>query len=118
VFLECVLVLCARACFGLSALKTLGCVKPEIGNLSKIAFSLSSTYVRSSSIHKVKKKLKTLTLTLIVVGNNSSHNTSTRSGATNFATCFKLCRGLSTTSREQKIDPLGLRKASRGQILH
>jgi hypothetical protein len=31
VFLECVLIPCARACFGLSALKTLWYVKPEIG---------------------------------------------------------------------------------------
>jgi hypothetical protein len=46
-----------------------------------------------------------LTLTLMMVDNNSSRNTSTRFGATNFAVCFKLRRDLSTT-REQKTDPL------------
>jgi hypothetical protein len=38
VFLECVLLLCACACFGLSALKTLWCIKPGIGSLSKMCF--------------------------------------------------------------------------------
>jgi hypothetical protein len=38
VFLECVLLLCACACFGPSALETLRCVKPWIRSLSRMCF--------------------------------------------------------------------------------
>jgi hypothetical protein len=61
---------------------------------------------------------KTLTLTLLLVDNNSSRNTSTRSGTIICAECLELHQDLSTTLREQKIDLPGLQRTSRRQRRH
>jgi hypothetical protein len=114
VFLECVMLHGACACFGHSALKTLGCVKPWIGSLSRRCFSLSSIYVSLSSIDNllVKHQLQPW------VDYNSSRNTSPWSDAKKFATCFKLYQDPSTTSGKQKTNPPGLQRTSRRQRLH
>jgi hypothetical protein len=102
--------------FGLSAFKILRCVKPWIGSLSRNVFYLSLIYVSSSSIRKVLGK--TLTLTLIIVGYDSSRNTYPRSHTIVWAECLKLRQDLFTTSGKQKIDPPCLQGTSRRQRLH
>jgi hypothetical protein len=101
--------------FGLSALKILRCVKPWIGSLSRIVFPLID--LCQLEWHRSVNS-KTLTLTLLMVDNNSSRNTSTRSGATICAECLKLHQDLYTPSREKKIDPPGLQRTSRRQGHH
>jgi hypothetical protein len=101
--------------FGISALKPLWHVKPQLRNLSKLCFPL--VYL----CHLVKHRSfisKTLTLTLLVVDHNSSRDTYPRSDATIFATCLRLRQDLSPATRKPKTDPPELKRASRRQRLH
>jgi hypothetical protein len=114
-FLSVYCYLCACACFWPPGLKNPLVCKTQLGNLTKMCFP-SHLFMLAQVAQEVKSE--TLILTSIIVDYNSPRKPYPRSSATIFATCFKLRKDPSTTSREKRTDPPGLQRTSRRQRLH